>query len=185
MVDCNIPQEATHYIQAHQLLSKWNDQLEYLGYILSEIVDPGGLDKRGFVWHQAADIPAIEDTLRHASKTLHGRLQAVLSKEELEDFRNLICQSKKIRNALAHHEAPSEEIMRNLQRTKDKLSCKLQSVIGFVASKFDIDHVWVQWFTLIRLILPGHHNDLTNPRLFGMPIPAFVTDSTKISAEKE
>ncbi|KAL4891335.1 hypothetical protein BDV59DRAFT_194310 [Aspergillus ambiguus] len=139
-------QEADNYIRTHQLLSNWNDELEYLGYVLAEIVDPRGLDVRGFVWHQAADLPAIEDTLTQASKKPNSRLGAVVNKKRRKELRHLMSKSRKIRNAVAHHQTPCEQEMREMQRTRDELSGQLQSAIGLVACKFDIDHVRIQLF---------------------------------------
>ena len=118
--------------------------MEYLGYILSEIVNPSGLEERGFVWHQAADLPAIDDTLQQASKIPNGRLRTVMSKEKLKIFRHLIHRSREIRNAVAHHRAPCEQKMRDLRYIKDELSRQLQSIISLVALKFNIDHVRVR-----------------------------------------
>lgn len=134
-------QEADDYIQSHKLLSNWNDELEYLGYILAEIVDPHGLDERGFEWHQAADLPAIEKTLKQASKKPNDRLSAVLSKARRKELIQLMRKSREIRNAVAHHHTPCEQEMREMQHTKDELSGQLQSTIGLIASKFNIDHV--------------------------------------------
>lgn len=133
MADC--------YVHSHQLLSNWNEELEYLGYILAEIVDPRGLDVRGFVWHQAADLPTIEDALEQAAEAPDSRLSAVLSKGKRRNLIRLMSKLRKIRNAVAHHQAPCEQEMREMHRTKDKLSGQLPSIIRLVASTFNIDHV--------------------------------------------
>ncbi|KAB8223449.1 hypothetical protein BDV33DRAFT_188828 [Aspergillus novoparasiticus] len=67
-------QEANTYVLSHQLLSNWNDELEYLGYILAEIVDP----------------PEAPDS----------RLSAVLSKGKRRKLIRLMSKSRKIRNAM-------------------------------------------------------------------------------------
>lgn len=96
--------------------------MEYLGYILSEIVNPSSLEERGFAWHQAADLPAIDDTLQQASKIPNGRLRTVMSNEKLKTFRHLIHRSREIRNSVAHHRAPCEQRMKDLRYIKEKLS---------------------------------------------------------------
>ncbi|CRG85855.1 hypothetical protein PISL3812_02861 [Talaromyces islandicus] len=151
-------QEADGYIQSHELLSTWNDELEYLGYILAEIVDPHGLDQRGFVWHQAADLPAIDDILKQASKRPNSRLKAVLNKTQRKKLRHLMLNARRIRNMVAHHQTPCEKEMRDMHRRKDELSGLLQSAIGLVASKFDIDHV--NWYADLNL----HNQPTGNPR---------------------
>ncbi|KAL2864398.1 uncharacterized protein BJX67DRAFT_361542 [Aspergillus lucknowensis] len=134
-------QEANTYVLSHQLLSNWNDELEYLGYILAEIVDPHGLDVRGFMWHQAADLPTIEDALKQAANATDSRLRAVLRIGTRRKLIRLMSKSREIRNAVAHHQAPCEQKMREMRLTKDKLSGQLQSIIRSVASTFNIDHV--------------------------------------------
>ena len=52
-------QETALYLESHERLLNWTHELEFLGYILSEIVDPHGLDKQGFTCHQAVNLPTI------------------------------------------------------------------------------------------------------------------------------
>lgn len=142
-------QEAGVYVESHEVLSNWNNELEYLGYILSEIVNPRGLDKQGFVWHQAADLPTIHNALRQASKSRCGKLRAVMNDEQLNRFMYLMRKSRGIRNAVAHHQIPCEQKMKELRSIKDELNRQLQSIINLVASKFNIDHVRVRLFSTL------------------------------------
>lgn len=135
-------QQATSYLESHKLLSNWNNELEFLGYILSELVDPRGLEKRGFPCHQAADLPAIIDTLQHACSKPDASLRRVLGKKASRDFEDLLSRCKQIRNAMAHHQLLDNERMRSLQEVKVQLSGQFQFVIRQVASRFDIHQVY-------------------------------------------
>jgi hypothetical protein len=136
-------QQATSYLESHNRLSNWNDELEFLGYILSEIVDPRGLEEKGFPCHQAADLPAIIDTLQHACSKPDRSLRRVLSKKDSKYFEHLLLRCKQIRNAMAHHWSLDEDRMRILQEIKGKLSDQFQSVIRLAASRFDIHQVCI------------------------------------------
>lgn len=136
-------QHATSYLESHKHLSNWNDELEFLGYILSEIVDPRGLEGRGFPCHQAADLPAITDTLQRACSKPDGSLRKVLGKRALKYFGDLLSRCKQIRNAMAHHQSLDEDRMRILQGVKEELSDKFLSAIRLAASRFDIHQVCI------------------------------------------
>jgi hypothetical protein len=135
-------QQATSYLESHKLLSTWNNELEFLGYILSELVDPRGLEKRGFPCHQAADLPAIIDTLQHACSKPDGRLRRVLDKRASRDFEDLLSRCKQIRNAMAHHQLLDNERIRILQDVKVQLSGQFQFAIQRAASRFDVHQVY-------------------------------------------
>ncbi|PYH37606.1 uncharacterized protein BO87DRAFT_450839 [Aspergillus neoniger CBS 115656] len=134
-------QQPDVYLESHKQVLKWTKELEFLGYILSEIVDPDGLERRGYYCHQAADLPAIVDTLKCACSQPHSRLRGVLGKQAAKYFSNLLKKSKQIRNAMAHHLALSEERMLALQGTKQELDRIFQCVISRAASRYNIQQV--------------------------------------------
>ncbi|GLA50064.1 hypothetical protein AnigIFM63604_006083 [Aspergillus niger] len=137
-------QEADVYLESHKQVLKWTKELEFLGYILSEIVDPDGLEQRGYYCHQAADLPAIVDTLEHACFEPGSRLRGVLGEKASRHFRNLLLRSKQIRNIMAHHLPLSDEKRLALQETNQELDQQLQSVISRAASRYDIQQV--NWY---------------------------------------
>ncbi|KAE8363565.1 hypothetical protein BDV27DRAFT_158657 [Aspergillus caelatus] len=132
---------AAVYIESHKRLSDWNDELEFLGFVLLEIVDPEGIEERGFCWHQAVDLPTIIDMLQHACSIPNEKLRQTLNKKSLKYFKTLLDQCRQIRNAMAHHQSPDESRLRILQEKKENLSSWLQSIIRLVASEFDIHEV--------------------------------------------
>lgn len=134
-------QQATSYLESHKLLSTWNNELEFLGFILLELVDPRGLEKRGFPCHQAADLPAIIDTLHHACSKPGGRLRRVLDTRASRDFEDLLYRCKEIRNSMAHHKSLDKEQIRILQNVKVQLSGQFQFVIQQAASRFHVHQV--------------------------------------------
>lgn len=134
-------QETALYLESHKRLLNWTQELEFLGYILSEIVDPHGLDKQGFTCHQAVDLPTIIYILRRACSRPGGRLRGVLSKQASKYFGDLLLRCKRIRNTMAHHAVLDDETMRTPQEAKEELGLQLQSVISQAASRYDIHQV--------------------------------------------
>ena len=92
------------YFNTQERLTTWNDELEFLGYILCEVVDKQELDATGFRCHQAADLPAIIRILRLQSKKPNGTLTTIMADDELQIFRRLMRKVKEIRNLMAHHQ---------------------------------------------------------------------------------
>ncbi|RAH55401.1 hypothetical protein BO85DRAFT_499300 [Aspergillus piperis CBS 112811] len=134
-------QQPDVYLESHKQVLKWTKELEFLGYILSEIVDPDGLEERGYYCHQAADLPAIVDTLKRACSQPNSRLRGVLGKQAAKYFSNLLKKSKQIRNVMAHHLLLSHEKLLALGKTKEELDQIFQSVISRAASRYNIQQV--------------------------------------------
>ena len=134
-------QQVDLYFESHKRVLNWTKELEFLGYLLLEIVDPHGLEERGFYFHQAADLPAIVDTLRRACFQQNSRLRGILGKQASKYFGGLLLRSKQIRNATAHHIPLSEERMLILQETKQELDRQFQSVISRAALRYNIQQV--------------------------------------------
>lgn len=127
-------QTAASYLQAHARLSSWNDELEFLGFILAELTDPRGLEENGFPWHQAADLPALVDILDHSCAQPDGILKKRLYKKERKRLRNLLTDSKQIRNAVAHHHSLSNAELGTLKTVRDELAKLLEIAIRTVAT---------------------------------------------------
>lgn len=122
------------YFNAQSRLTTWTDELEYLGYILCEMIDPESLNNIGYGCHQAADLPTIIDILRVQSKRTDGTLSEMMREEDLVNFRRLLTRVKKIRNLMAHHGAPNEDNLNRLKNAKERLSDILEYAIRAVAS---------------------------------------------------
>lgn len=135
-------QQIDLYFESHKRVLNWTKELEFLGYLLLEIVDPHGLEERGFYCHQAADLPAIVNTLRCACSQRNSRLRGVLSKQASKYFGGLLLRSKQIRNVTAHHSPLSEERMLILQEIKQELDRQFQSVISQAALRYNIQQVY-------------------------------------------
>ena len=127
-------QTAASYIQAHARLSSWNDELEFLGFILAEFSDPRGLEPNGFPWHQAADLPALVDILEHPCNRPNGILKRTLCKKERKKLQNWLLKSKQIRNAVAHHQSLSNVQLGTLRTVRDELVNLLEYMIRMVAA---------------------------------------------------
>lgn len=134
---------ASSYIQAHARLYSWNNELEFLGFILAELTDPRGLGTHGFPWHQAADLPALVDILEHQCTQPDGILKRLLLRKPRKRLRNWLIDSKKIRNAVAHHLRPSEDEMRAMQTVRDELGNLLEITIRTVAASRGVRQVGI------------------------------------------
>lgn len=129
------------YFDTHERLTTWNDELEFLGYILCEIVDPDEFSERGFQSHQAADLPAIVSMLRKASRQPDGKLTTYMNDDERKVFRQLLKTVRGIRNIVAHHQVPDEKHVDDLGLAKDMLCSRIESLIPRVASESGISQV--------------------------------------------
>jgi hypothetical protein len=134
------------FFEAQARLTTWTDELEYLGYILCELIDKEALNATEYRCHQAADLPVIIDILRLQLQGADGYLAQMMSEDELKVFRRLLRKSKEIRNLMAHHNIRSDEKLNGLKNTKESLSDMLEFAIRGAASDrgvyqvcFDID----------------------------------------------
>lgn len=134
---------ASSYIQAHVRLSKWNDELEFLGFILAELTDPPGLEAHRFPWHQAADLPALVDILEHQCTQPDGILEGLLLAKQRKRLRNWLLKSKQIRNAVAHHQRPSRAEMRAMHTVRYELGNLLETTIRTVAASRGVREVCI------------------------------------------
>lgn len=130
------------YFETQARLTTWTDELEFLGYILCELIDEERLNKIGFRCHQAVDLPAIVDILRFHLKKPDGCLAKMMSEDEIKVFRQLLKKSKNIRNLMAHHNIQDDNRLHDLKNTKEKMSDMLEFAIKVVASDRGIDQVW-------------------------------------------
>lgn len=157
-------QMAASYLQAHARLSNWNDELEFLGFILAELTDPRGLEENGFPWHQAADLPALVDILDHSCAQPAGILKNRLCKKERKSLRNWLINSKQIRNAVAHHHSLSNAELDTLKTVRDELVKLFEIIIRTVATYRGVREVCItyydcgiqhaEWFRLGGVLIP-------------------------------
>lgn len=129
------------YFNIQSRLTTWNDELEYLGYILCEMIDAESLNKIGYRCHQAADLPAIIKILRDQSKRTDGALFQIMREEDLVIFRRLMKKVKKIRNLMAHHGVENDDKLNFLKNAKERLGDILEYAIRAVASDREIYQV--------------------------------------------
>lgn len=136
------------YFNTQERLTTWNDELEFLGYVLCEVIDKPGLDATGFKCHQAAELPAIIRVLRHQSKKPNGRLTTIMADDELQNFRHLLKKVREIRNQMAHHQTLHDDKLNNLRVVKEQLCNILENNIRRAASKFGTHQVCAQYRSL-------------------------------------
>jgi hypothetical protein len=93
----NDPELTRMYCDTYEKLTTWKDELEFLGYILCEVINPNELSARGFQCHQAVDLPAIVSMLQKASGQADGKPMAFMNNNERKGFRQLMntCYSSK------------------------------------------------------------------------------------------
>ena len=133
------------YFNTQERLTTWNDELEFLGYILCELIDKRGLDARGFRCHQAAELPALIKVLRFQSKEPDGTLTTIMADHELQMFRRLLKRACKIRNQMAHHQILDDDKLNNIRDVKEQLCNVLENTIRLAASEFGTHQVCAQY----------------------------------------
>ena len=136
------------YFNTQERLTTWNDELEFLGYILCEILGKRELDARGFRCHQAAELPALIKVLRHQLKEPNGTLTTIMADHEHQIFRRLLKKAREIRNQMAHHQTLDDDKLNNLGDAKEQLCNILGNNIRRAASKFGTHQVCAQYRSL-------------------------------------
>ncbi|KAG0161507.1 hypothetical protein PDIDSM_9041 [Penicillium digitatum] len=129
MSDCLVT-----YFEAQARLTTWTDELEFLGYILCELIDKDGLNAVGNRCHQAIDLPAIIGLLRIQSEKPDGCLARMMSEDELKVFSWFMSKSKDIRNMMAHHKIRNADELNHLENIKERLGDMLEFAIRGAAS---------------------------------------------------
>ena len=122
-------------------MTTWTDELEFLGYILCELIDAESLGAVGHGCHQAADFLTLIKIIRRHTKDPSRSLTHVMSEEELASFRTLLRKARRIRDISAHHGIITMDQLDDLERVKQSLSNMLEFSIKRVASDRDIDQV--------------------------------------------
>jgi hypothetical protein len=92
------------------------------------------LNKNGYRYHQAADLPTLFDIIRHQLEEPDGSLIKMMTENEVKLFRKLMRKAKDIRNKMAHHNALNEDQLNDLENVKQILSDMLEFAIRSVAS---------------------------------------------------
>lgn len=131
----------TAYFEAQTRLTIWTDELEFLSYILCELIDADRLNAMGYQCHQAADFPALSKIIRHHARDSSRSLAHIMSEDELTSFPQLMKKATEIRNISAHHGIVTMNKLNNLQNIKQRLSNMLEFAIKRVASDYGIDQV--------------------------------------------
>ncbi|KAJ5259499.1 hypothetical protein N7478_012480 [Penicillium angulare] len=133
--------QAEAYFETQTRLTAWTDELEFLGYILCELIDADGLRTRGYRCHQAADLPAIVDIVRLQLKEPNGSLARVMREDELKNLHQLMKKAKQIRNKMAHHSTQDKNGLKTLESTKRSLCDLLEYAIRLAALERGISQV--------------------------------------------
>ena len=136
------------YFNTQGRLTTWNDELEFLGYILCEILGKRELDARGFRCHQAAELPALIKVLRHQLKEPNGTLTTIMADHELQIFRRLLKKAWEMRNQMAHHQSLDDGKLDNIRYVKEQLCKMLENTIRRAASEFGTHQVCAQYRSL-------------------------------------
>ncbi|KAJ6007350.1 hypothetical protein N7540_011326 [Penicillium herquei] len=133
--------QAEAYFETQTRLTAWTDELEFLGYILCELIDADGLSTRGYRCHQAVDLPAIVDIVRLQLEEPNGSLAKVMREDELKTLRRLMKKAKQIRNKMAHHTIQDEKRLKFLESTKRSLCDLLEYAIKMAALERGISQI--------------------------------------------
>lgn len=86
--------QAEAYFETQTRLTAWTDELEFLGFILCELIDADGLSTRGYRCHQVADLLAIVDIVRLQLKEPNSSLTKVIREDKLKALCWLMTKAK-------------------------------------------------------------------------------------------
>lgn len=130
------------YFEAQKQLTAWTDELEFLSYIVCELIDAERLNAVRHECHQAADFPALSKIIRlHLKVSNRSLLAHIMNEDELKSFRRLLKKATQIRNISAHHGILKMDKLNALEDVKQRLSNVLEVAIKRVASDLGIDEV--------------------------------------------
>jgi hypothetical protein len=129
------------FLEAQSQLTTWTDELEFLCYILCELIDAESLSAVGHEYHQAADFPTLSGIIRRHIRDPSRSLAHIMSEDELASFRRLLKEAKEVRNISAHHGILTMDKFNKLEGIKQRLSNVLENSIRKVASDLAIDQV--------------------------------------------
>lgn len=129
------------YFEAQKQLTAWTDELEFLSYILCELIDAERLSAVRHECHQAADFPALSEIIFLHIEDTNKSLTHLIRNDELKPFRQLLSKGRQIRNLSAHHGIITIGKLNALEDVKQRLSSMLEVVIKRVAPDLGIHEV--------------------------------------------
>lgn len=131
--------ETTEILHNHLQLCQWEDDLEFLCFMLCEIAIPLGPKIRYAA--QAMDLSDYIKTIDRACDSPGSRLNELLPETEKHTLKSCLQQTKRIRNTVAHRIPTHDGAMRKKEATVQSAISILDSVIKRAAEKYRVSQV--------------------------------------------
>jgi hypothetical protein len=123
----------------HLRLCQWQDELEFLGFVLCDIIRPSETTKRKT--SQTLDLLKFVEIIDKECESPRGRLRELLSENELSELKSCLRQAKQIRNVVAHHVPTDNRVIAKKKAVAKSSMATLESVIRRGAERYKIDQV--------------------------------------------
>lgn len=123
----------------HLRLCQWQDELEFLCFVLCDIIKPPETTKRKT--SQTLDLLKFVEIIDKECESPRGRLSELLSENELSELKSCLRQAKQIRNVVAHRVPTDNRVIVKKQAVAKSSMATLESVIRRGAERYEIDQV--------------------------------------------
>ena len=123
----------------HLRLCQWQDELEFLCFVLCDIIRPPETTQRKT--SQTLELLKFVEIIDKECESPQGRLRELLSENELSELKSCLRQAKQIRNAVAHHVPTNNRVIVKKQALAKSTMATLESVIRRGAERYKIDQV--------------------------------------------
>lgn len=131
----------SNILHNHLQLCQWQDQLEFLCFILCEIVDPA--QNTNHDPNQNFDLLNFIDKIDKACNDTDGRLRALLNKQAISNLKTCLDHTRCIRNMAAHHVSIGTEALFAKEAVTRSAITALENIIQKAGKKYHVGQVWI------------------------------------------
>lgn len=123
----------------HLQLCQWQDEFEFLCFILCDIIEPHANSTRKI--NQTFDLLRFVKKFDKACEDPNGRLRELLQEHTISHLKQCLGQMKQIRNLVAHHVPVSNSLMKKTQIVKESAIATLEDIISRGAERYHVNQV--------------------------------------------
>lgn len=123
----------------HLQLCQWQDELEFLCFILCDIIEPDANPTRKM--NQTFDLLRFVKNIDKACEDPNGQLRELLQGHTNSNLKQCLGQMKQIRNLVAHHVPVSNYLMKKIQIRKGSAIATLEDIIRRGAERYHVNQV--------------------------------------------
>jgi hypothetical protein len=123
----------------HLQLCQWQDELEFLCFVLCNIIEPPG--NQTTQADQTPDLLKFIGRIKKVSQIPNGRIRELLQSDEISELKHRLQQTKRVRNLVAHHVPIGNHALEKQRAVVKSAIATLESVIQKGAKKYHVNQV--------------------------------------------